>query len=524
VSYEVGVGILALTIPIGVQTVVNTLAFSQNAQPLVFLAFAVMIGQIAGLLLKATQIVILERLQKRLFSQIGMELAYRIPRMLRTTSVNLHELVNRFFDIVTIQKNLSFLIIEGFALVLQILIGLTLLAFYHPILLAFDIVLVFLILFLLFVVGRGAIATNIAESTEKYNFVSWLEQLASKSVTFSSKGARYFALERANRIILDYLTARDSHFKIVFRQVVGFLSLQAIANTSLLILGVWLVSNNQLTIGQLVAAEIVVSTVLYSFTRVLKHLDNFYDLIAAVNKVGYLLDHPIEQQGKIFPRKLGSGEFDLQKVEYDYGLGGKVLGPISFKLEKGMKLAIHGTNGSGKSTIVDLLFGFKKATKGLILYNGQDIRHYSAETLRENVSLVKGVEIVHGSILKNLKIANTSAPIEDLNEILNSLGLLSEFNMFPNGLDTMLLENGAPLSVSQTKRLMIARALIQKPDVLLIDETIDGLDDPCRAKVLDLIFSKSKTWTVLITSKHPEIEKRCDKVIDLDHPEAVVIK
>ena len=473
-------------------------------------------GQIFGILLKVSQVIILEKLQKRLFANTGMELAYRLPRMLRISSNQLHELVNRFFDIVTIQKNLSFLVLEGFSLALQVILGLILLAFYHPALLAFDICLVFAILFIIFVLGRNAIETSIHESYEKYNVVSWFEQISTKTITFSTKGARFFALDRANSVIGEYLAARDSHFKVVLRQVLGFLSLQAFANTSLLVLGVWLVSSGQLTIGQLVAAEIVVSTVLYSLSRFQKHLDNFYDLIAAVDKVGNLLSYPLEEVVVNKKSNLKSGTLELKEVIYEIPSTNRTIGPISFALKPGERIAIHGSNGSGKSILVDLMFGLKRPSSGVITYAGLDLRMISLEAYREQVSLVRKVEIVRASIVQNVLIGNLKANLDNVNQVLDRLGLLSEFLSFNDGLETELSEDGIPLSVSQTKRLMLARALVQSTSVLLIDETIDGLDESTRRKVLDVVFDSKREFSVVVTSKHPDIDGLCDRVIDLD--------
>lgn len=512
VTYEIGVGILSLTIPIGVQTVVNTLAFTQLVQPIVFLAFAVLAGQLVVLCFRSIQVIMIERLQKRLFANTGMELAYRLPRISKEYAPNLHELVNRFFDIVTIQKNFSFLILEGFSLALQILVGLVLLAFYHPALLAFDIILVLSIFFIIFVLGRNGVKTSIAESYEKYNLVAWLEQIASKSNTFSSKASRYFALQRANEVVGDYLEARDAHFKVVFRQVVGFLTLQSLANTSLLILGVWLVSNFQLTIGQLVASEIVVSTVLYSFSRFQKHLDNYYDLVAAIDKVGNLLSLPYEAKGTHFETLPESYRIEFSDVVYKAPLTNHAIGPMTFALEQGEKLAISGANGSGKSTILNLLYGYKTFASGLITYGGNDIRLICNETLREQVCLVRNIEIVQATILQNILISSPRSRLEEVNDVLSHLGLYDDFMKFKEGLNTELMEDGAPLSVSQSKRLMLARAIIQNPNVLLIDEILDGLDDVSRANVIEFLFKRSREMSIIVVTKHPDVISVCNNV------------
>lgn len=503
-------------IPIGVQTVVNTIAFTQLLQPVLFLAVAVFIGQIVGLVLKILQVLIVEKLQKRVFSYIGMELAYRIPRMLRYDDLKYPELVNRFFDVVSIQKSISSLFVEGIALVLQMLIGLVLLAFYHPALLAFDLILVAAIFIILVFFGRGAIETSVNESKEKYNFVAWLEEVAEKSITFSSKAARYYALEKANEAIVKYLDARHSHFKIVLRQVIGFLSLQAFANTSLLVLGVYLISKEQLSIGQLVAAEIVVSTVLYSLARTRKHLESFYDLCAALDKVGSLLDLPSEDSGTEPLSLEGPLDIELRQATYQYDGSKIVLGPIDIKIKAGLKLAIHGSNGSGKSTLVDLLYLLKKPTSGTIIVDGQNLSHLWPESYRDKVCLLRGIEIVKGTILKNIKLGRPSASSEEVLLILKKVGLYEEILNLPLGIETELSSSASPLSISQSKRLMIARLLINNPAIILIDETLDSLDDEAKTMAINALFDSESLRTVIVTSTNPEIEEKCEVVLNLD--------
>jgi putative ABC transport system ATP-binding protein len=515
-TYQLGVGILALTIPIGVQTVVNSIAFTQLFQPVVVLAVAVLVAQGMAAIFRCLQIIVVEGLQRRLFANLSMELAFRLPRMTRQYPARFPEMVNRFFDVVTVKKSLSMLAIEGSSLALQMIIGLILLAFYHPMLFAFDIILVLCIVFVVFVMGKGALSTSIETSKWKYQVAAWLEEVASKSIAFSSKSARFFALQRADEIVDSYLDAREKHFRVVYRQMIGFLSLQAIANTVLLCLGVWLVMQNQLSVGQLVAAEIVVSGVLYSFSRFQKHLTSFYDLVAALDKISFLMDLPLERGGQQLPRLEKGMSIEMKEVLFRSRSSQRSIGPLSLKLAPGSKIAVHGSNGSGKSTLVDMLFGLKSPTSGVILLNGTDSRLLAPELLREQVTLLRGAEVVHGTIAKNVRLGCPKVSLERISEVLGQVGLIDDVLRLPQGIETVLNEDGSPLSVGQTKLLMLARCIVGSPTLLLIDQTIDGLDDRSKAIALDLVFSKNAPWTVIVTSQHPEVESRCDRILNLD--------
>lgn len=514
-TYQIGVGLLSLAIPIGVQLVVNTIAFSQIAQPIIILATGLLIAQSLSAFLRAAQIIIVEKMQLRLFSNVSMEVAYRIPKMKRFRTVSLPEVVNRFFDLANIQKALSFLVLEGSALFLQMLISLILLAFYHPILLAFDILLIICILFIIFILGRGAISTSIEESYKKYKIAAWLEELSAKTVVFSSKNARLFALEHANNLVFNYLDARSKHFNIVFRQVLGLLILQVLANTSLIVLGVNLIAKNQLTIGQLVAAEIVVSSVLYSFSKAQKHLDNFYDLIASLGKVGDLLEQPLEEDGSQIIEVNQPIDIKFKEVFYTYPSITRTLGPLTFSISPGSRVLLLGANGSGKSTIVDLIYGLRTCDSGMILLNGSDVRYLSKESLRQEIALVRGVELVSGTILKNVKLRNPKATIQQVDIALKKTGLFDEIHSLPAGLETFITDKGDPLSISQAKRLMLARAILGGPKMILIDETLDSLDESSREIIVKNLFMSDELWTILTTSSSADIKNACNLVIDL---------
>ena len=155
--------------------------------------------------------------------------------------------------------------------------------------------LVLLIVAGLYVLGRGAVSSGIDESKMKYKLTAWLEDLMRCQRAFKTGGGAEFAVDRANLLTANYLSSRRSHFSILFRQITFVLALQAIAGTVLLGGGGWLVIRGQLSLGQLVAAELIVTTILTSLAKLGKHLEGFYDVVASVDKLGALIDLDVER-------------------------------------------------------------------------------------------------------------------------------------------------------------------------------------------------------------------------------------
>lgn len=506
--YAVAAGMLSLATPIGVQALVNTVAFGTLLQPLVVLSILVMAALAFASLLRALHAHVVEVMQQRIFVRVALDASHRLPRVRPEAFSQSYgpELVNRFFDVLTIQKTFSVFLLDGVILVLQALIGMVVLAFYHPVLLAFDVLLIASTAFIIFVLGRRGTETAIEESKAKYAVAAWLEELARHPLAFRSKDGAEHAEQQADLLARRYLSTRRSHFHIVFRQVVGSLGLQVVASALLLGLGGWLVIERQLTLGQLVAAELIVSAVLISFVKFGKHVENFYDLQAALDKLGHLVDLPLEEEGphrEALPAGSGGLPVRLHDVHFSHGEGhAAVLEGLSLELRAGEKVALLAD--SGKSTLADLLFGLRTPTQGRVEVGGVDTRRVSLGALRTHVALVRGVEVLEGSVLENVQLGRAWVGPADVRRVLASVGLLEPILALPEGLDTRMGPNGAPLSSGQVRRLMVARALAGSPRLIVLDDALEGLGASGRREVMDALLAPGTPWTLVVLSSEED--------------------
>jgi len=518
-TYAVGVGVLSLAVPITAMAVVNTTALSTLIQQLIVLCLALFIALATAAVLRSLQTVVVEYLQRRVFVRVVADLAYRLPRIDLKGFDGRHgpELVNRFFDVLTVQKAGATLLLDGLAVVLQMIIGLTLLAFYHEMLLRFDLVLIGGLLFIVLVLGRGAAASAIRESRAKYAVAGWIEELARHPAAFKLNGGPRFAWERADELARQYLFRRRQHFRIVMRQFVFALGLQTAASTALLGMGGYLVVNGQLTLGQLVAAEIVVSLVVSSFTKLGKHLESYYDLLAAVDKLGQLTDLPLERQsGVVHHARTGGAELNLKGVSFAYGVGHRLaLDNLDLHVRPGERVAICGPNGAGKSTLIDVLFGLRTPSAGHVEIDGTDLRELRLESLRDHIAVVKGIEIFEGSVLDNIRMGRDHLTLADVRQAAVAVGLLDELLELPDGLATRLGTGGAPLSLGQAERLMLARAIAGQPRLLVLDEVLDDMASEIRQQVLPAIIGKEARWTLLVVTHSQEVARLCDREVRL---------
>ena len=463
------VGVLALATPIAVEALVNTVAFGQYLQPVVILALLLFTFLAFAAGMRALITYVVEIIQRRLFVRVVEDLAYRLPRVQQEQFDRTHgpEAVNRFFDIATVQKTASALMLDGISIVLQTVIGMAVLAFYHPFLLGFDIVLLALICLIVFGLGRNAVKTAIQESKSKYAIAAWLEEVARHPTAFKLHAGNQLALDRADDLALKWLDNRRRHFRVVIRQILFALGLQAFAATVLLGLGGWLVISGELTLGQLVAAELIVMMIVGSFAKLGKHMESFYDLLASVDKLGQLFDLEVEDHDKLFHLREGHpASVNVRDVSYTYPTGSGVE-DCSMDLQAGSAIALTGAPGTGKSSLIDLICGLRAPDTGHIELDGIDLRELRPDSLREHLAVSRGVEIFRGTIDENVHLNRSNVRANDVRDALDTVGLLDDILKLPNGLNAELQTNGAPLTHSQAIRLMLARAIVGRPAIVV---------------------------------------------------------
>lgn len=516
VIYGVALGLLSLAVPIAVQSLVNTVAFGSLIQPLVVLTVLLAVALIGAAILRALQMRIAEMLQRRLFVRIVMEIGARLPRVSAPAlrEANGPELLNRFFDVFTTQKSVTALLLGGVDAVLIALVGLLVLAFYHPVLLAFDLVLILGAILVLIPLGRKGTTTSIEESKAKYAVAGWLEEMARHPVSFKSAGGQELAYHQVESLAKGYLEKRDRHFRIVFRQVVGALTIEVVASVALLAMGGLLVIERQLSIGQLVAAELIVTAVVASIAKLGGKVETFYDLVAAVDKLGEILDLPLERSDgeALPPLPHSAGDLRLREavVELDSGMESA---PISLEVRPGERVSLAGASERQTAGLVDAIFGLNPLTAGIVEVDGHDVRDLSLPELRRRVAVVRDAEIFPGCVLDNLRAGNPDLSSEEAWDALGRVGLAETLKRLPDGLRTPLLRDGAPLSRSQTVALAIARALAGKPSILVLDRSLDRLGPREAARIANCVSSAHDVSVVLV-SDDPAVHQAAKRHID----------
>ncbi len=515
-------GLLYLASPLTVDAVVNNISFGGQQSVYIqslailagaLLAFLLLLGVITGV-----QYFVVELIQQRIFVRLAADFAYRLPRLRfdALERTRRPELVNKFLDVVTVQKSSAALLVDGVNVALATAIGLLVLAFYHPFLLAFDLFLVLALVLILLPLGRHGVRTSIEESYAKHAVAGWLEQVVLFPILFKNSHAAEFSRARTDHLVDAYLSARRAHFRVLVRQILGLLALEAVASALLLALGGLLVLQGQLTLGQLVASELIVAAVVSSMVRFGKSLENWYDTLAAIDKLGSVVDLPIERAGgEAAPSRPGPASLEIDDLAFAFSGARPLFEHLSFRVAPGEHVAVTGPIGSGAGTLLDLVYGLRAPTEGTLRIQGLDLRSWSLAELRRHVVLIREPEFVEGTLLENIALGRADLSTADVQSALEAVGLGPSVNRLPDGLAHRLRPGGRPLSDSQRILAALARAVAGRPSLLLIDKELDGLDPREMSTVLDYLFHPDRPWTLVIATRDDGILARCPRVFRL---------
>jgi putative ABC transport system ATP-binding protein len=498
--YAMFIGLLSLTLPIAVQVLVNTVAFGTLLQPILVLSALVGAGLIFAAGLRAIQTWVVEVVQRRLFVRLVSALADRLPRVEISAFETGRgpELLNRFFDIFTAQKATSAILVGGVEALLTSLVGLIVLSFYHPVLLGFGLGLVIMVTIVFFGLGRSAAKSTVAESYAKYAVAGWLEEMARHIFTLKSRGGAEMASSRLDDLAANWLRARDAHFRVFFRQFIGALTIQVIVSVALLAVGGWLVVERELTIGQLVAAELIVSAVVVSIAKLGNKLETVYDLVAAADKLHTLLALPLERQyGDHMHMPEGPLAVDFEGVRTSSGL----LDRIDLEIPAGGTMLLR-TDSRSRDEIADLLFAVQEPEEGSVRVGGADLRDLDLASARSRTSVVRDPEILPGSVAENVRAFAPGLGAAEIWDLLERVGLADEVRRFPEGLRTLLPPSGIPLDGCGRLRLTLARALAAEPGLLVLDGVL-GHFPPSEVRRLAANLGEGRTLLISITTSFP---------------------
>lgn len=293
-------------------------------------------------------------------------------------------------------------------------------------------------------------------------------------------------------------------------------SIELIGGIVILWIGGISVINGEMTIGALITFNSLLAYFLDPVKNLINLQPQMQTAVVAADRLGEILDLEAEKTEKEYRKMTPSnlaGDIEIKNLNFRYGTRKLVLEDINLKIEKGQKVAFVGESGSGKTTLSKLLLHLYSAEKGDILINGNNIEDIQLECLRDKIAYIpQETFLFSGTIFENLTLGIDDATMDDVIEASKMAQAHNFINELPLRYETMLEENGANLSGGQRQRLAIARAMLKKPDILILDEATSNLDS-ITEKALDKTINEfAKDVTTIFIAHRLSTIKNCDKI------------
>lgn len=526
--YAIFNGLLYLSLPLGIQAIVNIIMGGQLATSWVVLVVFVILGVAITGALQIVQLTITEKIQQRIFTKASFEFAYRIPRI-KMEAVNKYyvpELMNRFFDTLSVQKGLPKILIDFSSATLQVIFGLFLLSLYHPYFIMFGLVLVVLVYLIFSLTGVKGLNTSLTESKYKYEVAHWLEEMGRNMGTFKLAGNTTLPLDKTDGLVSNYLKARKQHFRILVIQFINMVGFKVVVTAGLIILGSILVIDQQINLGQFVAAEIIILLIMNSVEKLILSMETIYDVITSLEKMGFVTDLPLEKKDGIKEDYANSEKgmaIDIHNLSFGFPDGKtKVLKDINLSIPAGSSVCISGYTNAGKSTLMKIIAGIYLNFEGNVNYNGIPVSNLDLEHLRSYIGdSLHEEKIFNGSIIENITLGRPNISIENVMDAARKIFLLEFIQELPDGFETILDPDGKNMPESIVTKIILARSIVCSSRLLLVSDYLNKLNPGERNTIMDYLINKDNPWTLVVMSNHSEIAAKCDQVVMMKDGEII---
>ena len=517
--YAIFSGLVALSLPLGIQAIVNLIQGAQISTSWIVLVILVTLGVAFSGTLKLMQLRIIENIQQKIFTRSSFEFTYRFPKVKMEEIYNSYppELANRFFDTINVQKSISKILIDVPAAILEIIFALILLSFYHPFFIVFGILLLGLIYVVFKFTAENGLKTSLQESKYKYKVAHWIQEVARTMVSFKISGKTSLALIKNDVLVSEYLDARESHFRILLLQFIKMIGFKVIVTASLLIIGGLLVLNQEMNIGQFVAAEIIILLVINSVEKLILGLESIYDVLTSIEKIGQVVDMELEDQDGDKIQLDDNFKIEIKDLSLETPENKKILKDINLSLDVKSRVLIYGHKGAGKSTLLKTIAGLIQPSAGKLFVNDRNINGINLNSYRKSLGLSLLEETpFEGTIRENVTFGDSEISDDEIYNIFKELDLLEFLKDQPRGLSTVIYPEGKQISYTISRKLILARALLKKPKLLILEDPLNQMSNNEAIQIIKLLTKPENDWGLVVVSRNPDWEPFCSEHFEME--------
>ncbi|KXJ99576.1 MAG: hypothetical protein NBKEAIPA_00489 [Nitrospirae bacterium] len=517
-SYSIVIGLFALIVPLTVQELVNTFAFALQPITIVTLA-AVMVAALLFVgAFRALQYYAVEVLERRIFARVAIAMAQQLPH------VQYHgfqpRFANLFVETILMQRAISVLLVDLINVIVGGAVGMTILVFYHPYFLLYNAILLMGVNAVFFLMSHGGLKADLNLSHAKYDTLHWFQEIAYNLLHFKATDSQALLIKKTDQLLNTYMGARRTRFSILIRQYLSSLGWQAIAHSGLIATAGWLLAIGQLTLGQFVAAEVVVNGILSSVDGVVKRMGHIFYFLTALTELNHLFSLPKDQDTATLSIPLPDPtvhgiRVTCKDLTFAPTGGPPLFADFNLEVTPGEKIGIYAETTAAKTTLARILAGLESPTSGVIRYNGVDLRHLDLDSVNRFRGFVldSKLSLFEGTLEDNIVLGREYIPYSDVRWALRFTELEEEVDALPHGLKTHVHMPGTHFAPTHIVRILIARAILGRPQLLIFDGTFHNMHPAIRETILRRLCSKEEPWSLIIVSNDPNLTPHVDRRI-----------
>lgn len=508
-SYAVAIGLFLLCVPIAVQELVSTFSFA--VQPIMIFTLTVVVGcALTGVAtFRILQARAVETLQQRVYTRIALAFTDTLPRLQEESF--LPQQANRFAEADLLTRALVAMVADLFNVGVVGTIGMSMLIFFHPYFLLYNVTLIAGFVLLLTVFGRGGFLITLEMSRLNYEIYHWIQNIAANLPHLRAAGHSPYLLNRTDQLTKAYVRVRQRRSDLLTgRQYKAAALWQVAGHAGMIATAGMLVSTGQLTVGQFAAAELLAGQLLLNMDTLARRMVALFFAFVSFRELAAFFSLPQDQPGHktIVPFNdfgLAGLSVSARHLSFRYPDGPPLFEQFNLDVAPGEKVVVLCRNNTQKTALAKVLAGLMTPTHGVVLYNDMNLVEVDLRSIdpRRSLMLDSHPTLLNGTIEDNITLGRPSISYEDVQWALQFVELDEEIDRLPQGLTTQITGQSGQFTLSQTLRLLLARAIVTRPYVLIIDGTLHSIIPSVREVILRRLCSKDEPWSVIFISNDP---------------------
>jgi len=522
VSYALAIALFSLVVPLTVQELVNSFAISIQPVMIVTLALIILIGLLFIGFFRVFQTSATEILFQRLYTRIAIAMTEHLPRVREDVFVPSY--ANYFGEAELLPRAVVVVLVDLINVVISGATGMLILVVYHPNFLVYNAFLIGGFGLVQFMSARGGVQATQTVSQLHYDLMTWMQDIAQNRLHFKATQSAPLLLSKTDRLLDSYLSARRARSGVLtWRQYVSTVIWEAVCHSSMIGMGGWLLSVGQITLGQFVAAEVIVGTLLLNLDTVTRRMYAVTYILTSFDELTRVFSLPKDDVteeaslARLADPAIHGLRVRCKNAAFAYPNSPPVIEGFNLEVVPGEKVAVISSTSTGKSTLALLLAGLSRPTAGVIRFNDVDLREMTMEEINAARALVldSHLTLFGGTLEENISLGRPSVKFEDLRWALRFTGLEDDADRWSRGLETQALAGGKLFTKSQILRILVARAIVTRPQLLIFDGTLHNMEPDLRQILLRRLCSKEEAWSVIFVTNDPSIGEYVDRRVML---------